>query len=109
MTFPKDQSIPIRTRSSAKKSRVPSPGVPRPPRPVQARGSSDRRPTSKSEKVIALLGRPNGASLKELLKTTSWQPHSVRGFLSGVVKKERGLTVQSTKAESGERRYRIIP
>ena len=67
------------------------------------------RPASKSAKILALLKRPDGVGLKELLKTTGWQPHSVRGFLSGVVAKRMGLKVRSTKAGAGERRYRIIP
>ncbi len=38
---------------------------------------------------------------------TGWQPHSVRGFLSGTVKKRLGLKLQSSKAKDGERRYAI--
>jgi hypothetical protein len=54
-----------------------------------------------------LLKRPQGASLKDLLKATGWQPHSVRGFLSGTVAGKMGLKIQSSKTESGERRYRV--
>jgi hypothetical protein len=54
-----------------------------------------------------LLKRPGGATAKELLKATSWQPHSLRGFLSGTVGKKMGLAVTSTKAEDGERSYSI--
>ncbi|MBZ5678155.1 MAG: DUF3489 domain-containing protein [Acidobacteriia bacterium] len=67
------------------------------------------RAGSKTAKVLALLQRPQGAGLKELLKATGWQPHSVRGFISGVVVKKMGLRVASTKPESGERRYAIRP
>jgi hypothetical protein len=67
------------------------------------------RPGSKTAKVLALLDRPQGAGIKELLKLTNWQPHSVRGFLSGVVTKKMGLKVTSTKTESGERRYAVKP
>jgi hypothetical protein len=52
-----------------------------------------------------MLKRPNGATLKELMKATGWQPHSVRGFLSGTVGKKIGLTVKSLKDQDGERRY----
>jgi hypothetical protein len=44
---------------------------------------------------------PGGASLKELMKATDWQAHSVRGFLSGSVGKKMGLTVTSAKSEDG--------
>ena len=65
------------------------------------------RPGSKAANVLTLLQRPQGAGLKELLKVTNWQPHSVRGFLSGVVTKKMGLKVRSFKTESGERRYAV--
>ena len=65
------------------------------------------RQGSKTAKVLDLLKRSGGASLKELMKATAWQAHSVRGFLSGVLGKKMGLTVTSTKAEDGERRYSV--
>ena len=43
------------------------------------------------------------------MKATGWLPHSVRGFLSGTVRKKLGLTVTSTKGEDGERTYSIQP
>ncbi len=65
------------------------------------------RPGSKAAKVVALLKRPQGAGLKELLRATGWQPHSIRGFLNGTVVRKLGLKISSTKAESGERRYAV--
>ncbi len=65
------------------------------------------RPGSKTAKVLDLLRRPGGATAKELMKATGWQPHSVRGFLSGTVGKKLGLALQSTKGEDGERRYSL--
>ena len=65
------------------------------------------RQGSKTAKVLDLLKRSGGATGKELMKATGWQAHSVRGFLSGVLGKKMGLTVRSTKAEDGERRYSI--
>lgn len=65
------------------------------------------REGSKTEKVLELLRRPNGATLKQIMKATSWQPHSVRGFLSGTVGKKLRLKVASTKSDDGERSYSI--
>ena len=65
------------------------------------------RQGSKTAKILDLLQRPGGASLKELMKATGWQPHSVRGFLSGTLGKKMGLKVTSAKAEDGERSYSV--
>ena len=65
------------------------------------------RDGSKAAKILELLNRPGGATSKELEKATGWQPHSVRGFLSGTIRKKMGLDVTSTKGEDGERRYSI--
>ena len=65
------------------------------------------RQGSKTEKVLDLLKRPGGATTKELMKATGWQPHSVRGFLSGTVGKKMGMAVTSTKGEDGERSYSV--
>ncbi len=65
------------------------------------------RDGSKTAKILDLLKRPGGATSKELMKATGWFPHSVRGFLSGTVRKKRGLIVTSTKGEDGERTYSV--
>jgi hypothetical protein len=72
----------------------------------RANKASARKGT-KTAKILALLRRPEGASLKELKKATGWQAHSVRGFLSGALKKKMGLRVDSRKREDGKRAYRI--
>jgi hypothetical protein len=61
---------------------------------------------SKTAQVLAALRSANGATLKELMKLTGWQSHSVRGFLSAQVTKRMGLRVKSSKRD-GERVYRI--
>jgi hypothetical protein len=68
---------------------------------------NDARGGSKTATILEMLKRPGGASAKELLKATNWQPHSLRGFLSGTVGKKMGLTVTSTKGEDGERSYSV--
>jgi hypothetical protein len=72
-----------------------------------AKKASGVRQGSKTEKILDLLKRPGGVTTKELIKATGWQPHSVRGFLSGTVGKKMGLKVESTKTEDGERTYSL--
>ncbi len=62
---------------------------------------------SKSDRVMTLLRQSGGASLDELMKAANWQAHSVRGFLSGAVKKRKGLMIMSATDGEGTRRYRI--
>jgi cobalamin biosynthesis protein CobT len=89
---------------SGKKTTPAKKGAKRAKVPEKATGA---RPGSKTEKVVDLLKRPGGVTTKELIKATGWQPHSVRGFLSGTVGKKMGLAVTSTKGEDGERSYSV--
>jgi hypothetical protein len=72
-----------------------------------AKASNAPRRGSKTAKILALLKRPGGASLSQLQKATDWQAHSVRGFLSGAVKKKMGLRVTTAKLPDGTRTYRV--
>jgi hypothetical protein len=72
-----------------------------------AKASSDRtKPDSKQDRIVALLQRPEGATLDALVKETEWQKHSVRGFLAGTVRKKLKLPLLSEKID-GVRTYRI--
>ena len=71
-----------------------------------AAATADRvRQGSKTAKVLDLVKRSGGATLKQLMKATGWQAHSVRGFLSGTLGKKMGLKIASSKTNDGERVY----
>ena len=82
-------------RIPAKRSSAPKP-----------KSATAKRAATKTEKVITLLRRPEGATLKALMTATGWQPHSVRGFISAQLSKRMGLRVKSYRRD-GERVYRI--
>ena len=67
---------------------------------------SPASPRGKIGVVVDLLRRPEGATAAELMAATGWQAHSVRGAISGAIKRKLGLTVLSAKTEAG-RTYRI--
>jgi hypothetical protein len=74
---------------------------------ILAKEPSPVRRGTKTAKILDLLRRPSGATLKELMKTTQWQAHSVRGFLSGILGKKMGTPAASFKTAAGERAYRL--
>jgi hypothetical protein len=65
------------------------------------------RPGSKKTTILELLRRPNGATLTEIAKATLWQNHSIRGFLSGTLRKKMSLPVESSRNQAGDRTYRL--
>jgi len=79
---------------------------------TQARKPAPAKPAAehqtKQVQLLALLRRPLGVTIAQAANALGWQPHSVRGVISGVLKKRLGLTVTSTEAEGG-RVYRIAP
>ena len=65
------------------------------------------RPASKLALVLALLEAPEGITIAEIMDTTGWQSHTVRGALSGIVTKKLGRIVISEKLEGRGRVYKI--
>lgn len=59
--------------------------------------------------VIQMLRRQSGVSIDDIIAKTKWQPHSVRGFFSGVVRKKLMLPLVSNVGKDGVRRYHIAP
>ena len=71
----------------------------------KTRANTGKKPKSKSDLIIARLRRKNGASINDLADAAGWQAHSVRGFLSGTIKKKLGLALVSEKQADGTLRY----
>lgn len=65
------------------------------------------RPGTKQALLIDLLNRKTGATIDEAVEATGWQAHSVRGAISGALKKKLGLVVTSETADGRGRVYRI--
>src|SRR5512133_1049276 len=74
-------------------------------KPARAKEAGTPREGSKKAKILALLGRKEGATLAQLMKATGWQAHSVRGFLSGALGKKMRLKIESTKSDAADRIY----
>ena len=90
---------------------VPAPRAEKKPKAAKAILATESAPTardgSKKAEVLGLLRRQNGATLDEIMTTTGWQAHTVRGFISGTLTKKMGLTVESRRGEDKVRTYRV--
>uniref|UniRef100_UPI00313E67E3 DUF3489 domain-containing protein n=1 Tax=Hydrogenophaga sp. OTU3427 TaxID=3043856 RepID=UPI00313E67E3 len=78
-----------------------------PPKPQPAPVSAASNPATKQSQLISLLGSSAGATLAQMMTLTGWQAHTVRGMLSGALRKRLGLDVQA-QVEEGVRVYRIV-
>ncbi len=99
------KASPKRAKSGATTDTSPK-KVPR--RRVNAAKPRGARAGTKQAVLIELLKRKTGATITDLTDATGWQPHSVRGAISGTLKKKLGLTVTSEPIEKRGRVYRIV-
>ena len=65
------------------------------------------REGTKQATLIAMLRTPDGATIEEIMAVTNWQSHTVRGAMSGALKKKLGLEVTSEKVENRGRVYKL--
>jgi hypothetical protein len=83
-------------------------GIAAPPQPVaDAPAAKTFRAGTKQATLIALLQRPEGATLEEMVAATGWLSHTVRGAMAGALKKRLGMEIASEKVEGRGRVYRI--
>ena len=66
------------------------------------------RPGTKLAALVMALRHPQGATCLQLMLATGWQPHTVRGAISGMLRKKLGLNVVLAHNDSGERVYRVV-
>lgn len=106
-TPPKTAGPRVAAKKPAPTARKPAPK--RPAKPAIALPAASPNGTSKQSRLITLLRSTTGATLAQMTQLTGWQPHAVRGTISGVLRKKLGLTVTCAAASaSGERLYRIV-
>jgi hypothetical protein len=94
---------------ATKKTTAAAKSAPKAKRAAKAQESAGPREGSKTEQVIAMLKRKNGATLADVMATTGWLSHTTRAFVSATLGKKLGLVVESFKSDKGERTYRINP
>jgi hypothetical protein len=105
MAKPKGKSKAASRKTGNAKPKTGKSSAAKPTKKSAARARPAIEPRTKTEACVALLVRPEGASLEELQLVTGWQPHSVRGLLSGTVKKIPGSSLTSEKSAAGRRYY----
>jgi hypothetical protein len=109
MAAAQPKEIPMRKAAKKRTTAKPAASSRKQPKLKTVPGKGGRtavRSGTKQSAAIEMLSTPGGASIAALSKATGWQPHSVRGFLAGVVRKRLKLDLQSALVE-GVRVYRI--
>lgn len=90
--------VAVKTKGRVSKHRK-TPKKPATPKPL--------RTVTKQAKLISMLEAPDGASIAEIVAATDWQAHTIRGAISGVLKKKLGLDITSEKTENSGRVYKV--
>lgn len=105
----------LRAKSAGKQAKPPATIQLPAPKRQKAKSTTKALPvpaapdTSKQSRIIARLETASGASIAQLVELTGWQAHSVRGVISGVLRKKLGFEVKSEQCpKTGERLYRIL-
>ena len=78
------------------------------PKPKSAKPAKQKKADTKLQIVIDLLKRAEGATAADIMKATEWQKHTVRGCISGALKKKHGYEIVSEKPKDGDRVYKIV-
>ena len=96
-----------RQKKSADPAELPVEALAAPQKTTSAQAPNTLVSPSKLDILVTLIGRSTGASMPQLMEATGWQAHSVRGAISGSLKRSRGLAITSGIID-GERRYLIV-
>jgi uncharacterized iron-regulated membrane protein len=97
---------PAAKKPAAKAKAKPAKATKRAKTAAKAKPAAAGKATNKKAQVIAMMSRPQGASLAEIMKATDWQRHTVRGFMS-ILGSKGGQQIESTNDEKNGRTYRI--
>lgn len=98
-----------RTKASVRKGPSTHPAQSSKPRQAEQPEAPRKGATgAKTELVLKKLQLARGVTIAQIMEATGWQAHSVRGFLSAVVRKKLGLNLVSEIGKDGQRRYRVI-
>ena len=99
--------MPANTKPAPARKAKPSAKSPNKAATPKRRNAAVAPTGTKQSQLIALLRSSQGTSIDAMTAATGWQPHTVRGTISGVLRKRLGLNVICT-AEAGRRTYRIV-
>ena len=104
---------PSKTRKESPRARTANGTLTRKPTKKARRGAASKKVNGRARRgtkqaiLIEMLRRPKGATIEQMTAKTGWQAHSVRGAISGTLKKKLHLAVTSEKVEGSGRVYRI--